>query len=214
MARGTSREIKHGFYKIAGKTGTAQIVTNGRYSDENSTSFIGYFPADQPRYSCIVVVNSPQGKEYHFGSQVAAPVFKDIVDRIAGQDLAAMPPIQQQLPSMIKWKNSPLIHAGSRKDLTYLCDKLHIEQKNKCAGEWITPQIKNNQIHWYNTNTDQHRVPNVIGMQLQDALFLLEKRGLNVHIAGELHGVVSSQSLTPYAKLKEVKERDIRIKLK
>ena len=67
-------------YKIAGKTGTSQKLKNGKYVKDYSTSFVGYFPADNPKYSCIVVVDSPKGFRKE-GSNVAAPVFKEIADK-------------------------------------------------------------------------------------------------------------------------------------
>ena len=68
-------------YKIAGKTGTAKKVKNGRYVREYYTSFAGYFPAEEPRYSCIVVIDNPKGYQI-YGSDVSAPVFKEIADKI------------------------------------------------------------------------------------------------------------------------------------
>lgn len=98
---GLAQRIKHGFYKIAGKTGTAQKLINGKYTDHHLTSFAGYFPADHPRYSCIIVVDSPQGESFRFGAEVPAPIFKDIVDRIAGKDLHARKPINKPFSKSI-----------------------------------------------------------------------------------------------------------------
>ena len=58
---GTARNINTSHYRIAGKTGTAVTLRNGRYTKEYNTSFVGYFPADDPLYSCIVVIESPKG---------------------------------------------------------------------------------------------------------------------------------------------------------
>ncbi|MFM9027692.1 MAG: peptidoglycan D,D-transpeptidase FtsI family protein [Bacteroidota bacterium] len=72
-------------YKIAGKTGTAQINKPKFGYDKSNisyqASFVGYFPADQPKYSCIVVVYAPSNKDY-YGGAVAAPIFKDIADKV------------------------------------------------------------------------------------------------------------------------------------
>jgi cell division protein FtsI (penicillin-binding protein 3) len=78
---GTGNNIKSNIYKIAGKTGTGQVD----YSTENMqyiSSFVGYFPADKPKYSCIVVIHKPNKKKGYYGSTVAAPVFKKIADKI------------------------------------------------------------------------------------------------------------------------------------
>ena len=81
---GTAKNIKSEHIKIAGKTGTAQI---GYGTDEINyiSSFVGYFPADQPKYSCIVVVNSPNKNIGYYGSDVAAPVFKRIAEKISSR---------------------------------------------------------------------------------------------------------------------------------
>ncbi|RZP07465.1 MAG: penicillin-binding protein, partial [Flavobacteriales bacterium] len=78
---GTANNIRSSSYKIAGKTGTAQVD----YTTENVqyiSSFVGYFPADNPKYSCIVVIHKPNKSKGYYGSTVAAPVFKKISDKI------------------------------------------------------------------------------------------------------------------------------------
>ena len=86
VERGTAKNINHSHYKIAGKTGTAKKVKNGRYVREYYTSFAGYFPAEAPRYSCIVVIDNPKGYQI-YGSDVSAPVFKEIADKIYSLEL-------------------------------------------------------------------------------------------------------------------------------
>ncbi len=78
---GTGSNIKSDIYKIAGKTGTGQVD----YTTDNVqyiSSFVGYFPADKPKYSCIVVIHKPNKSKGYYGSTVAAPVFKKIADKI------------------------------------------------------------------------------------------------------------------------------------
>jgi len=78
---GTGSNIKSEIYKIAGKTGTGQVD----YTTDNVqyiSSFVGYFPADKPKYSCIVVIHKPNKSKGYYGSTVAAPVFKKIADKI------------------------------------------------------------------------------------------------------------------------------------
>ena len=88
VLRGTAKNIKNNSYTIAGKTGTAQIAQNNAgYTKSNyKASFAGYFPASNPRFSCIVVINDPSEKSY-YGSAVAAPVFKEIADKIFANNL-------------------------------------------------------------------------------------------------------------------------------
>jgi cell division protein FtsI (penicillin-binding protein 3) len=93
---GTAYNIKSDIFKIAGKTGTCQID----YDTENVqyvSTFVGYFPADKPKYSCIVVIHKPNKQKGYYGSTVAAPVFKKIADKIYS--------ISPQIKSEISWTN-------------------------------------------------------------------------------------------------------------
>lgn len=79
---GTAKIIKNPIYKIAGKTGTAQIAKpGGGYLKKYNASFVGYFPADNPMYSCVVLINKPDGGSY-YATKVAAPVFKEVADKV------------------------------------------------------------------------------------------------------------------------------------
>ena len=95
---GTAKNIKSNNIKIAGKTGTAQ-VGYGTDKVDYISSFVGYFPAENPKYSCIVVINKPNKNKGYYGSDVAAPVFKRIAEKISSRN----PVIQNYIYSeMIK----------------------------------------------------------------------------------------------------------------
>ena len=81
---GTAKNIKSNNIKIAGKTGTAQ-VGYGTDNVDYISSFVGYFPADKPKYSCIIVINKPNKNMGYYGSEVAAPVFKRIAEKISSR---------------------------------------------------------------------------------------------------------------------------------
>ena len=86
VERGTAINLRNANYKIAGKTGTAQIARDNKgYRSGNTmsyqASFVGYFPAENPLYSCIVVVNAPSNGVY-YGNIVAGSVFKEISDKV------------------------------------------------------------------------------------------------------------------------------------
>ncbi len=78
--------MKNSYYRIAGKTGTAQILKDGHHEKKYITSFVGYFPAHAPKYSAIVLVKNPKGI-FQYGNNVAGPVFKEIADNIYSRDL-------------------------------------------------------------------------------------------------------------------------------
>ena len=86
IERGTGTHIRDERYRIAGKTGTARIAYNGGYGRDgmkkHQASFAGFFPADNPRYSAIVVLYTGETKSNFYGGTWAAPVFKQIADKI------------------------------------------------------------------------------------------------------------------------------------
>jgi len=82
VERGTGTDAKIEGISIAGKTGTAQRIVDGAYSsNSHNASFIGYFPADNPQILIAVILNNPKSGEY-YGGKVAAPIFKNIANRI------------------------------------------------------------------------------------------------------------------------------------
>lgn len=88
VERGTAKQFNQSFYKIAGKSGTANVLVAGKYTSDTYISFVGYFPAERPRYSCIVMMDCPKSKSWHFGGKLAS-VVKNIADKLASQDLSA-----------------------------------------------------------------------------------------------------------------------------
>ncbi|MEW5768401.1 MAG: penicillin-binding protein [bacterium] len=105
VTQGTGEEAAIEGYSVAGKTGTAQKVDpqTGRYSkDKVISSFVGYLPADDPKIVMLVIIDEPQ--DIHWGSKVAAPVFKRVVERILPH-LRLFPP-----QIMISNPPPPIIH--------------------------------------------------------------------------------------------------------
>lgn len=86
VERGTATSSKDSFYKIAGKSGTANTVEGGKYSKKTYTTFVGYFPEDNPKYSCIVLIDNPKNFKWHYGGRLSW-VVKQIAGKISSQDL-------------------------------------------------------------------------------------------------------------------------------
>ena len=190
VENGTADNIKHSNYKIAGKTGTAKKVLNGRYVNRYYTSFAGFFPSDDPKYSCIVVIDNP--KKYRiYGSDVAAPVFKEIADKIFISDDKYFTEIKEE---EIKF-SFPQIRSGYRKDLIYLSNNMGLSNHSVDESEWVKTKLVDNSIYWEKINSNQRYIPNVVGMTLKDAIYLLESRGLKVSFKGK--GRVRSQNISP-----------------
>ena len=191
VEKGTAKNIKGTHYRIAGKTGTAQILENGRYAKKYITSFAGYFPAHAPRYSAVVLIKNPRGW-YQYGSSVAAPVFKEIADNIYARDIQLHEPMQQ----MKFAKNTdvlPVIRAGNQEELTMLCNELGISTHTQTEEEWVRASRTGNGVNWKKNPGGKDLVPDVKGMTFRDAIYLLEKSGLKVFYEGK--GRVVQQSL-------------------
>ncbi len=201
VENGTAKNIKGTHYKIAGKTGTAQILENGRYTRRYITSFVGYFPAHEPKYSAIVMIKNPRGW-HQYGSSVAAPVFKEIADNIYARDIKLHQPMVTDQQTK-KDETFPVIRAGHQQELVMLCGELGIPSEEVGAGEqeWVRTTINGKAIGWKKAIEGQDIVPDVKGMTFRDAIFLLEKSGLRVFYEGK--GRVKSQSLVPGARVRK-----------
>ena len=195
VQNGTAQNIKGSHYQIAGKTGTAQILEKGRYTRKYITSFAGYFPAHSPKYSAIVLIKNPRGFQ-QYGSNVAAPVFKEIADNIYARD------IQMHQAMAFKKFNEPgvfpVIRAGYKDDLVMLCNELGISNHAQVEEEWVRAARNGNAVDWNHNIGGKGIVPDVTGMTFRDAIYLLESVGLRVSFEG--NGRVSTQSITPGAK--------------
>jgi len=193
VERGTARNLKNKNYKIAGKTGTAQIANNNKGYKRKSyqASFVGYFPADEPKYSCIVVIWGPDKKMGFYGSQVASPVFKVVADKVYASSYS----MHQRVFEKNKYKNEmPISSNGRKKDFENIYSSLDINVSNpEFNSEWIITTRQKTNIKYQKRRIHTSLVPNVGGMGLNDALFILENKGFKVNVRGV--GVVVRQSL-------------------
>lgn len=198
VERGTARKFRHGFYKVAGKSGTSNKIKNGKYTDDTFASFAGYFPADKPRYSCIVVIDDPQGIRHHFGGQVAAPVLKDIADKLSAKDLVSAEYIAPVDPIHLTL-SPPKFRIAHKSDWQVVIGELGLELPSLVdTDDWVQIVPSEDKLEWKSQGDfTPLQVPKVVGMALKDALFLLESRGLMVQLEGAPIGFVKSQSLLP-----------------
>jgi cell division protein FtsI (penicillin-binding protein 3) len=193
---GTAKSVfKNSYYAVAGKTGTALVANGSRgYADHiYQSSFAGYFPAGRPKYSCIVVIkNKPHAKKF-LGAQVAGPVFKEVSDKLMSGEMESFPAAAER---PVKLDSQQYYYAGAKRDLRRVADVLQLPYEDSSANaEWS---------RWYgNTNhtvlkeklVQKNLVPDVKGMGLKDALFILENMHMKVIARGV--GKVKSQSLQP-----------------
>ena len=193
VENGTAMNIKGTHYRIAGKTGTAKILENGRYTTKYITSFVGYFPAHEPKYSAIVLIKNPRGW-YQYGSSVAAPVFKEIADNIYARDINLHRPMDVKKFSVAN--TLPVIRAGNQDELTRLCNELGISNHSLTEEEWVRSSgTGGGSVKWKKSINGRDIVPDVTGMTFRDAIYLLENSGLRVSYEGK--GRVIKQSLNP-----------------
>ena len=190
---GTAHKIKDSLYNIAGKTGTAvTALDNKGYNKENKiyqASFIGFFPAEKPVYTIAVVIQNSHDSKLIYGADVAGTVFKEVSDRIFAHFLA-------REKSTITRTTDSSTHAffGMRNDLQSIYDflKLSFADSAKTGGQWRYVSTKNNTAVWTaNADAATAAIPNVKGMGLKDAVYLLENDGLKVIVTGR--GKVISQ---------------------
>ncbi|WP_083422036.1 penicillin-binding protein [Arsenicibacter rosenii] len=191
VLHGTASKIGTKFYRIAGKTGTAQkkMGQSGSYY----SSFIGYFPANRPKYTVLAAIDNPRfsNNDSLYGGKVAAPVFKEVADRIHAFDIHMHPPLVKRAT-----KHLPDLKAGLAEDLHTIGTELALAGEPDTDG-WVQ---KTKSGGWKSQSSNQKRVPDVRGLTLRDALYLLENRGIRVSITGQ--GRVKEQSIEPGTAIK------------
>ncbi len=196
VENGTARNLKNSNYKIAGKTGTAQIANKKLGYKDNlkisyQASFVGYFPADNPKYSCIVVVNSPS-KNVYYGNLVAGPVFKEIADKV----YATRIDMHKSVNKIYNNSKTKIAYTkNSYKDeLVYVLNSLGIPVNDEQVdSDWVLTSKKDSFIKLSNRYIDKGIMPKVVGMGVKDAVYILENLGLEVKIDGK--GSIQNQSI-------------------
>jgi cell division protein FtsI (penicillin-binding protein 3) len=191
VLRGTAKNISKAPYKIAGKTGTAKVYEGGKYIDRYTASFVGYFPADKPKYSCIVIIFKPTGGEY-YGSLIAAPVFKEIADKVFATRLEI--PQQDIITTVVD--APPIAKLGNQKDLIEVYKVLNFNViSGDFSSEWVKSDLVSKSVKFTNSVFSQLYVPNLLGMGAKDAVYFLDSCGFKVLVNGV--GKVIDQSPKP-----------------
>jgi cell division protein FtsI (penicillin-binding protein 3) len=198
ITEGTGRPaFKDMPFPVAGKTGTAHVA-DGSIKYDNmvyQASFVGYFPANDPVYSCIVVVRTKPHAALHYGGQIAAPVFREIAIK-----LYAMYIENKTLPKYEAVKDSlNYFYAGNSRDIKNIYKTLSVGYSDSVRSEWGTVTATNYQPVIKDVSVTKAVMPNVKGMGLKDAVYLLENMGLKVKTNGK--GKVMVQSIQAGATL-------------
>lgn len=194
VEEGTGKNWKTDQYSFAGKTGTAHIRDRKGDGVEYRSSFAGYFPAENPRYAVIVIVQDPLMHGY-YGSEVALPVFRRIADYCHRSRMEMFPVLASEDAKEPSELHLPQWEAGWRSDFNGILSMLNIPHDNQSKSDWTVSTInQESELELQNRNVLEKQIPNVVGMGLRDALYLLENCGLKV----DPHGVgkVRRQSIT------------------
>ncbi|MBN2481740.1 MAG: transpeptidase family protein [Bacteroidales bacterium] len=200
---GTAKNLRDDKIIIAGKTGTNQIYNKEYgYKSESEVSyqasFVGYFPADDPMYSCIVVVNSPSRNVY-YGNQVAGPVFLEIARKVYATSIEMHPALKAGSNRLAE---IPYSKDGNREELTKVLQQLGLPLEHKNTSTlWINTEKKENVVSFVEREIIDNLTPDVVGMGAKDAVYLLENAGYRVAIKG--YGSVKSQSVPPGARIRK-----------
>jgi len=201
VENGTAMNLRNDNFKIAGKTGTAQIA-NEKYGYKQGSevsyqaSFVGYFPAENPKYSCIVVINSPTSSIY-YGNLVAGPVFKEIADKVYATSLFRD---EQQYLNIPEAYDPPYSKHGNLEDLKSVFERFNIATTNiNVSSKWVATVKQDSTIMLKPLDISKGIMPNVKEMGLMDALYILENMALKVEVKG--YGKVWKQSIAPGTKI-------------
>lgn len=195
MIRGTGKQLKSSLFSIAGKTGTAQLRGESGYREQKikayQASFVGYFPAKKPIYSCIVVIARPV--RAYYGAAVSGTVFAEIANKVYASALQYHRAVND--PRAALATDVPKFKSGNSKDLTYLLKQLNVRYQLNSSSEWVQSDTSDQRLQVQRKAILDKKVPNVSGMSAKDAVYLLESRGLIVRLVGR--GQVYSQSISP-----------------
>ena len=201
VKNGTGKGLKITAFNVGGKTGTAQIAKAGKkgYGEignrDYQASFVGYFPADKPLYTCIVIINSPSNGIY-YGGLVAGPVFKEIAEKVYSTSVDFLEPINNKqnlltkFPASIKSQNNEMIVALNALKLKNKSDANDNNYVSRNLNDSIRISLQSNNLE---SQLKKGIVPNLNGLSAKDALFLLENSGFHVKLFGM--GSVKKQSI-------------------
>ncbi len=195
VTEGTARKALAGLpFAVAGKTGTAHVsdgaikYAHGVYQ----ATFVGYFPADKPQYTCIVVIRTKPHAASHYGGTLAAPVFKEIATKLYAMY------VENKNASLYAAKkdSAKFFYSGYTSDIKNVFQTMNMSYKDSSSNSnWTSVYAANYQPVMKQATVRRQVMPNVRGMGLKDAVYLLENMGLKVAIKGR--GKVAMQSVAP-----------------
>ncbi len=193
---GTAKALfKNTAYPVAGKTGTALVADKNKGYENKiyQSSFAGYFPADDPQYTCVVVIKNKEDAPVFYGADVAGPVFKEIADRLYTSYVQQ----KHNEPNIWKSDSSYFSFAGSKQAVKTVLNTIKLpfnddgNYKDEMVG--ISGNIAN--VVLEDRNQSDKYMPSLRGLTCKDAVVVSERIGLRVTVRGK--GRVTNQSIAP-----------------
>lgn len=203
---GLGKKAGSKYFKVSGKTGTAQIWTKNGFASQYLVSFAGYFPSDRPKYSCIVCIQKGAPAS---GGGMCAPVFKRVAETVMAQNRVSDYSSARDTFGVLV----PVVSAGNLRSTSSVLEQLGINFTSDADAErpgvlWCTTRTDNTGVALTgNASAADNVVPDVTGYGLRDAVYRLEKMGLRVKASGA--GRVSWQNLQPGYKFKRGEEIEL-----
>lgn len=200
VQNGTAKSMSKLGFSVAGKTGTAQISQGSAgYNKKNYTAtFVGYFPADNPKYSCIIVISNPRGKKYYGGS-VSGPVFKELAEKIYATRLGVVDEKDEYPADCNSFTTASMVYFD---DFLDYCNMENISfVDNVENNEWVSVGQTDDDVFVNSVEFEENIVPDMKGMNVTDAVYILESMGWKVKFDG--YGKVKSQSVKAGTELRK-----------
>ena len=193
---GLGKRAGNPYFHVSGKTGTAQVSNGSGYKgglNEHLVSFCGYYPSEDPKYTCIVAIRH----SYYVasGGGQAGVVFSKIAQRIYSKNVTT---------DLNRAKDStaifvPDVKAGNVISAQYVLNELGLKSQGGQGYEWGTASVGNRSVDFQQVKMTDNLVPNVVGMGARDAVYTIESRGMHVRMHGK--GRVKSQSVAAGSKI-------------
>jgi cell division protein FtsI (penicillin-binding protein 3) len=187
-------------FPVAGKTGTAHVAGgNVKYYDGvYQASFAGYFPADNPAYTCVVVIKTHPHAVMHYGGQLAAPVFKEIATKLYAMYVRG----SKNSAVTVSRDSAFYSYAGSSRDMNYVLGELKTPFRGTAPNsEWARLYQEQDRTAVKELPVGKNTMPDVKNMTMKDALYLLENMDLKVNVRGR--GKVVAQDIAAGATIRK-----------
>lgn len=227
---GTAEYARVNGLSVAGKTGTAQKYINGQYRNEYRSSFVGFFPAEKPRYVCLIILDNPDTYP-PYGGITAGPIFRETAKRIAGLDNEIEKKILENDTQENNLASAPDLKGLNLDEAKALLDKQNISYSISGSGDWIesqkpesgsvlesgdivTLQLSNafSAADTSETPEGYALIPDLRGLSMRKASLLINSRGFETKIIGS--GTVYTQFPRPGDIMKQGRTVTVRGKAK